>query len=194
MTQPSRRCSVTWCRSLTHDDETSHIAHHFNQLGQFAAETATVEVVARWGERRDGRPSVDPHVSIFTTTPGEPQSVIDLTPREARLWAGQLEVLNATPWLAGKLLEGADLLHEWEHDEYAGVRHQVAENPGDHRSAMLMVNAAVDMSRDALAGFERIPPAAIEALGLKSWIDKYRDVVTLLIQSVEAMEAEGDSA
>lgn len=191
MTQP-KRCELDWC-TAPHDDD-DHSLHHHNHLGEYRTDTATVDVVARWAERLDGRRGVDPHVSIFTTTAGE-EHTIDLTPHEARIWAGQLEAFDAAPWLAERLTAGADMLREWEVNEYAGVPHRVADRPTHPpESYVFALRAAVGLSRATLASFEELPTTTMAALDLSRWIGEFRTCVRSLVQTVEALDTAGGLA
>lgn len=189
MTQP-KRCTLTWCQA-PHDDDTDRIAHHYQEIGEYRAGQATVNVVARWAERIDGRPSIDPHVSIFTNTPDD-DHVIDLTPREARIWAGQLKVLDGSPWLAGQLTSGADMLHEWEVDEFGGMPHRVTDVPRNTPAAYFFaLKAAADAARLTLEAFERMPVAALNAMELMRWVGEYRGIVRSMVETIDAVTEAG---
>lgn len=183
-------CKLTWCQSA-HDDDTERNFHHHNHLGQFRANAATIDVVARWAERRDGRQGVDPHVSIFMKTAGEAETVSDLTPREARIWAAQLDVFNGAPWLTEKLTAGADMLADWDHSDLGDAPHRVSDRPTvPPESYIFAIRMAARSARKTLAEFERFPITAMDALGLASVIGEYRGYVRYLTEALEAVEAE----
>lgn len=182
-------CTYEWCQSV-HDGDSERIAHHHNHIGQFTAKTATIDVIVRYAERLDGRPSVLPHISLIMATLDitEP-STLDLTPREARIWAGQLEALGGAPWLAERLKAGADLLSEWECNEFDDLPHRVTEAERHTPVAYLIaLQAAAKAARDTLEGFERLPVAALDAMELMKWVGEYRGVVRTMVESVEAID------
>jgi hypothetical protein len=186
-------CELAWCESP--HNNMRRIANHYRRLGAFDCGDTTVTVMARWAERLDGRPTVGAHLTIFTDAPGIQQATIDLTPREARIWAGQLEVFNGAPWLAARLREGADMLHEWEAEEFAGVPHRVADRPTTApESYVFALRAAVSLSRATLESFEELPATTMAALDLARWIGEFRTCVRSLVQAVEALDTAGGLA
>lgn len=183
-------CTLQWCRA-DHDDDTERFAHHQNHIGQFTAKTVTIDVIARWAEPLDGQQGVLPHVSLIMETAGEAETpTLDLTPREARIWAGQLAVFNGAPWLVDKLTEGADMLTEWEFNEFdEDTPHRVTEFEKRHTPAayLIALQAAAQAARDTLEGFERLPTSALDALELMKWVGEYRGVVRSMVESVDAL-------
>lgn len=187
-------CELAWCES-PHDNDTQRIAKHYRRLGAFDRGDTTITVAARWAERLDGRPSVDPHITIFTDAPGIQQTTVDLTPREARIWAGQLEVFNGAPWLAARLTEGADLLADWEVEEFAGVSHRVTDRPTTPPDSYVhALHTAVQVARSTLAAFEEFPAATMEALDLARWVGEFRATVRGLVSAVEQLDTVGGIA
>lgn len=186
-----KRCEFGWCES-THEDDTEHLIRHHRHIGQFTAKNASIDVLIRYAERV-GQDSVWPHVSLIMETLGESEeSTLDLTPREARIWAGQLKVLNGAPWLAEKLTEAADLLSEWEFNEFDDVPHRVTEPRERHTPAayLIALQAAAKAARETLEGFERLPVATLDALELMRWVGEYRGVVRSMVESVEAIDLD----
>lgn len=183
-------CPLTWCRSA-HDDDTAAVAHHHNRIAHTTANDTTIDVIARWAERRTKPGSVLPHVSIFTETPGSETGVIDITALDARLWATNLSVLGGPQWLADALNAGADLLADREDDERAELRHRVAEAPPGPARSLVALRTARDVARSALEEFDRFPIATMEALDLARWIGEFRGYVRYMVEALDALEDEG---
>lgn len=101
-------CRVAWCDSATHPAE--NILRHRSTLAEFPDQ---VHIDLAWAERRDGRPTVGPHLQVYRG-PRALERIVDLNPGTASLWARLIAGLapEAVLQFAATLLSGATLLNE----------------------------------------------------------------------------------